>query len=59
MGRFVHMMAAGGVLAILFFVLSLSVGRFYVPFDQVVLILASNFVELPITWDASMYTSSW
>lgn len=43
------------VLAVLFFVLSLSVGRFYVPFDQVAAILASNFIELPITWDASMY----
>ena len=55
MGQYARMMAAGSVLAVLFFVLSLSVGRFYVPFDQVVAILASNFIELPITWDASMY----
>ena len=55
MGQYARMMAAGSVLAVLFFVLSLSVGRFYVPFDQVAAILASNFIELPITWDASMY----
>ena len=55
MGQYARMMAAGSVLAVLFFILSLSVGRFYVPFDQVVAILASNFIELPITWDASMY----
>ena len=55
MGKYARMMAAGSVLAVLFFVLSLSVGRFYVPFDQVAAILASNFIELPITWDASMY----
>ena len=55
MGQYARMMAVGSVLAVLFFVLSLSVGRFYVPFDQVCAILASNFIELPITWDASMY----
>ena len=55
MGQYARMMAAGSVLAVLFFVLSLSVGRFYVPFDQVVAILASKFIEIPVTWDASMY----
>ena len=55
MGQYARMMAVGSVLAVLFFILSLSVGRFYVPFDQVVAILASTFIELPITWDASMY----
>lgn len=55
MGQYARMMAAGLVLAIVFFIVSLSVGRFYVPFDQVILILASHFINLPITWDASMY----
>ena len=35
MGRFARMMAAESVLAVLFFILSLSVGRFYVPFEEV------------------------
>lgn len=55
MGQYARMMAAGLVLAAVFFIVSLSVGRFYVPFDQVILILASHFINLPITWDASMY----
>lgn len=55
MGQYARMMTAGSVLAVLFFILSLSVGRFYVPFDQVVAILASKFIEIPVTWDASMY----
>ena len=47
MGRYARMLAAGIVLAVLFFILSLASGRFYV--------LGSRFLEVPITWDASMY----
>ncbi len=55
MGRYARMLAAGIVLAVLFFILSLASGRFYVPPDEVAAILGSRFLEVPITWDASMY----
>lgn len=55
MGRYARKLAAGIVLAVLFFVLSLASGRFYVPPDEVAAILGSRFLEVPITWDASMY----
>ena len=55
MGRHARMLAAGIVLAVLFFILSLASGRFYVPPDEVAAILGSRFLEVPITWDASMY----
>ena len=55
MGRYARMLAAGIVLAVLFFILSLASVRFYVPPDEVAAILGSRFLEVPITWDASMY----
>ena len=56
MGQYARMMTAGSVLAVLFFVLSLSVGRFYVPFDQVVAILA---LKSPSHGMRRCITSSW
>lgn len=43
MGRYARMLAAGIVLAVLFFILSLASGRFYVPPDEVAAILGSRF----------------
>ncbi len=37
------------------FLLSLVVGRFFIPIEEVVNILVSKFIVVPITWDASMY----
>ena len=47
----------GILLAIFFavFLISLVVGRFFIPLEEVVNILISKFLVVPITWDASMY----
>ena len=37
------------------FLISLVVGRFFIPLTEVVNILLSKFLVIPITWDASMY----
>lgn len=37
------------------FLLSLVAGRFFIPIEEVVNILLSKFLVVPITWDASMY----
>lgn len=37
------------------FLLSLVMGRFFIPVQEVWNILLSKFLVLPITWDASMY----
>ena len=34
---------------------SLVIGRFFIPINEVMNILSSKFLVLPITWDASMY----
>lgn len=47
-----------GILLAIFFVvflISLVVGRFFIPLEEVVNILISKFLVVPITWDASMY----
>lgn len=47
-----------GILLVIFFVvflISLVVGRFFIPLEEVVNILISKFLVVPITWDASMY----
>lgn len=37
------------------FLLSLVMGRFFIPVQEVWNILLSRFLVIPITWDASMY----
>lgn len=47
-----------GILLVIFFavfLISLVVGRFFIPLEEVVNILISKFLVVPITWDASMY----
>ncbi len=34
------------------FLISLAIGRYYVPIDTVIKILASPFVSIPVTWDS-------
>lgn len=43
------------VLCLVVFLISLVVGRFFIPLTEVVNILSSKFLVIPITWDASMY----
>lgn len=43
------------VLCLVVFLISLVVGRFFIPLTEVVNILSSKFLVVPITWDASMY----
>lgn len=43
------------VLCLVVFLISLVVGRFFIPLTEVVNILSSKFLVIPISWDASMY----
>lgn len=43
------------LLCLSIFLLSLVIGRFFIPLEEVVNILLSKFLVIPITWDASMY----
>ena len=55
MQHYVRTMGITLVICIGIFLVSLVIGRFFIPIDQVTNILLSKFLVLPITWDASMY----
>ena len=55
MQHYIRTMGITLVICIGIFLASLVIGRFFIPIDQVTNILLSNFLVLPITWDASMY----
>ena len=55
MQQYVRTMFITLVICIGIFLASLVIGRFFIPINEVMNILSSKFLVLPITWDASMY----
>lgn len=55
MSRFIRMIIGSCIVMAVIFIFSLMVGRYFVPANQVVDILLSPFINMPITWDHSMY----
>ena len=55
MQHYVRTMGIAFAICIGIFLASLVIGRFFIPINEVINILSSKFLVLPITWDASMY----
>lgn len=52
---FLKILFAGIIFVFLIMLLSLCIGRYFIPPEEVLRILISNFFAIDITWNASMY----